>query len=412
MFLELEKVNRSYAGYASFLGSGEKSAEENKNTNVSQTAKVTGTLAGLAVLGYAGVKVFKSKPGSLKLEQEIIPSEVLQKFRNWFDEIRDIKASIWVSKSGEPSQCIANPKSEECLKMLDNLTPIEKKAFVQEYCSITGFPDLDMLSSKIDKDILSVIDKMAVQTGCKPLFVGYDINSSVGRRRALPGSDCDGLFVLYDSDFQGPMWDHILLFGDLINQRLLNISGSHYPDMLGINFIKHNISKVEDIFSKIATPDRIAEYENNLSYDGKSYVKAAQFNIDIAQNLTKDEKDAVCWAGFFVEELRSGKVILNNLSDADLNFIKNSALYKYSNMTRQEGLKSKLKPKLDNRVELSRCFMQMNDEEKFEVCRDLLKNSLGLKSESLAKDSFEKFDMGDIIEMYKKTSNFFNDQNT
>ena len=82
-------------------------------------------------------------------------------------------------------------------------------------------------------------------------------------------------------------------------------------------------------------------------------------------------------------------------------------MYKYSNLTRQEGLSGKTKPKLEKRIEFCRSFEEMNDEEKFKVCIDLLKKSFGLKTEDAANGAFEYFDMGDIIEMYKKVSSFF-----
>lgn len=407
MIVYTNKISNSYPMRIAFQNLNNKSAVDiNKdNTSVSNGVKIAGTLAGLAVLGYTGVKFFRQKPNSVNLSQDVIPQELLDKFRGWLGEIRNIKAAVWKS-DGPVSKCVENPEASACLSKLDNLTPLEKKAFVKEYCDMTGFPNLEKVSTNIDKEILNTIDKISEETGQKPLFVGYDINNSVGRHRALPGSDCDGLMIVYNTDYPGPIWDVTLKFGDTINQRMVNITGTHYPDVLGIEFLKQSISKADNIFSKIATPEKVEQYEKNLTYDGKSYVQAAQFNIDIARHLDKKDRDEVCWAGFFVEMLRAGKVLLNNISPSDIDFIKRSALYKYSNTARQEGLKNILKPKLENRTILSRRFPDISDEEKFEVCRDLLRNSLGVKSENTTEGAFEEFDMGDILEMYKKISNF------
>ncbi len=407
MIVNANKIDSSYSMRIAFQNSNNKSDVDNNkgNSSVSNGAKIAGALAGLAVLGYTGVKVFRQKPNSVNLSQDVIPQELLDKFRGWLGEIRNIKAAVWKS-DGPVSKCVENPEASACLSKLDNLTPLEKKAFVKEYCDMTGFPDLEKVSTNIDKEILNTLDKITEATGQKPLFVGYDINNSVGHRMALPGSDCDGLMIVYNTDYPGPIWPLTLDFGDIINQRMVNITGTHYPDVLGIEFLKQSISKADNIFSKIATPEKVAQYEKNLTYDGKSYVQAAQFNIDIAQHLDKNDRDAVCWAGFLAEMLRAGKVLLNNISPSDMDFIKRSALYKYSNTMRQEGLKNMLKPKLENRAVLSRRFQDMSDEEKFEVCRDLLRNSLGVKTENTADGAFEEFDMGDILEMYKKISNF------
>ena len=407
MIVNANKIDSSYSMRIAFQNSNNKSDVDNNkgNSSVSNGAKIAGALAGLAVLGYTGVKVFRQKPNSVNLSQDVIPQELLDKFRGWLGEIRNIKAAVWKS-DGPVSKCVENPEASACLSKLDNLTPLEKKAFVKEYCDMTGFPDLEKVSTNIDKEILNTLDKITEATGQKPLFVGYDINNSVGHRMALPGSDCDGLMIVYNTDYPGPIWPLTLDFGDIINQRMVNITGTHYPDVLGIEFLKQSISKADNIFSKIATPEKVAQYEKNLTYDGKSYVQAAQFNIDIAQHLDKNDRDAVCWAGFLAEMLRAGKVLLNNISPSDMDFIKRSALYKYSNTMRLEGLKNMLKPKLENRAVLSRRFQDMSDEEKFEVCRDLLRNSLGVKTGNTADGAFEEFDMGDILEMYKKISNF------
>lgn len=410
----IEKLNHTRYGQVKFTSveNNLSGSNESKDKLISQGVKITGTLAGLAVLGYAGVKAIKGKGVSSKgIIEEVIPQDLLAKFRNWLIDIKDIKAMQFVENSSGKSECVSNPEAAKCLSKLDNLTPLEKRAFVQEYCNFTGFPNLDKITDNINKEITGAVKKIETYTKMKPLFVGYERNSSVGRALAFPGSDCDGLILVFDSKEKQPLFNEMLMFGDNINQRLVNISGMHYPDVFGFDYLKQVILKVDKLFANIANDEKIAQYEKNLSYDGKSFVKAAQFNIDIAKLLDNyKDKNEVCWAGFFVENLRSGKVILNNIPKSDLDVIKNSALYKYSNMYRQEGLKdSKIKPKLESRIKLCNEFSKMNDEEKFGVCKGLLKSSLGIQDNNVVNSSFEEFDMGDIIEMYKKISSFFNE---
>lgn len=384
----------------------DKQASRNMNVSGSNAIKISGALVGLAVLGYAGVRILKGRAPDIK-PNNTIPEECLLRFRNWFDEIKFVKSHIWQkSKEGQIQECVVNPNRMECISFLDNLSPIEKRAFVQEYCNLTGFPKLESISNNIDKEILSSLNKMIADTDNRILFAGYDKNCSVGRQKAFPGGDCDGLFIVVEKPLSEKVNRAIL--GDLMNQRIINSTGEHYPEVFELDDLIKSFKLADDVFNKISNPEKIKSYTNNITYDGKSYIKAAEFNIDIAENITdKFQKDMVCQAGFFAETLRAGKLLVNNLSEEDYNFIKNSALYKYSNMTRQEGLKNKVKPKLENRMELCAKFNQMNDDEKFDVCVDLLKNSFGIKSQNTTKEAFIEFDMGDIIEMYKKVSSFF-----
>lgn len=391
---------------------------KNKPAALSQSVKLTGALAGLAILGYAGVRAFKGKglktpaiqttdikPQVIKIFQETLPEETLTRYRDWFNQIKDFPAHIW-----EGGKTVSNPQAENLLRPLSfNLPETDKKAFIQEYCKMTGFPYIDRINENMHQEILTQLDNMVQGTGNRVLFAAYDSNCSIGRGKAFPGSDCDGLFVVVENGLSEKV--NRFAFGNSINQRLLDTTGEHYPEVYPLEELLKYIDKVDEIFPNFATAEKIAEYENNILYDGKSYLKAGLFNIDLSEQLSSiEEKNMICEAGFFVEMLRGGKVLINTLPESVLKTIKKSSMYKYSNMTRQEGLRNKTKPKLENREELCRRFMEMNVDEKFEVCCDLLKNSCGIKPETGAKDAFENFDMGDILDMYRKISGFFDIQ--
>lgn len=400
MGLKIENVKqRTYT--ARELQNKEKSTPvEKKRKEISKQLLLMGTLAGLAILG-GGVLIVKNV--KIKARKRAYEDAVL-KFRNWFEEIKSLQSYIW---DGGTNKCIPNPDAAECLKKLDNLTPVEKKAFVDEYCRMTGFPDIKTVSENINNEIIGALNKISRDRKNKIVFAAYDSNCSVGRNAALPGSDCDGLFIAYEKISDAPEYSSVeVMAGDLMNQRIINSSGMHYPDALKLDDLMFWIAKVDNLFEKIATPEKIIEYKNNLQYDGKSYLKAAQFNIDLAPLLNDTEKNFVCRAGFFVENLRAGKVLVNHIPHHILTSIKGSALYIYSNMMRQEGLAGKVKPKIKNRAAFCERFSQAEDEEKFNICRNLLKHSLGLKTENYPNDPFEKFDMGDILEMYRKVSTF------
>lgn len=381
--------------------------------NLQRAAILTGSLAGLAVLGYAGVKAFRGKAPDIKTAEalpeiiyENLPPQAVIKCREWLEHIRDLPAHVW--KVDENKCCtVPSPDSKHILfEFFNRLKPEEEKAFVQEYCRMTGFPDLGRINANINKEIMTGLDNMVKDTGNRVLFAAYDSNCSVGRGLGFPGSDCDGLYVLVEKPCSERVNRFIL--GSSINQRLVETTGEHYPEVFCMEEILKLLDEVDELFPKFRTPEKIAEYKKNLLYTGDSYLHAGQFNIDLAEQIPDvQKKNAVCQAGFFVEMLRGGKILVNNLPENILRRIKDSAMYKYSNMTRQEGQRGKMKPKLENRPELCRKFYNMSDKEKFEVCRDMLEHSCGLKSKTAAKDAYESFDMGDIMDMYKKITSFF-----
>ena len=374
--------------------------QQNKNETQQKLIKagsyiaLAGSLAGLAVWGYSSIKKFN------KNYRQPIPEEILTKCRNWLQESAKIKSHIW-EDAQDSRTCILNPKSEKYIEKLKKLSPLEKRAFVKEYCEMTGFPDLEAVSKKIENEILTNFEKGCELEDSKPLFVGYDINNSIGRRKALPGSDCDGLICITEDSKHNPS----LYLAHTVNQRIINMSGMHYPESLSLPFLKYCISTAEELSAQIASPDKIAQYEKNLSYDGKSWIKAAQFNIDLASKTREYwEKQYVFRACLFVEKLRAGKILLNNLPEDFIKYVKNTAIYKYSNIARQEALQKTLKPKIANRDEFCRRFNEMKLNEKFEICRELFEISLGKNSTSRTKEIFEPFDFGDMLEMYDKIS--------
>lgn len=371
------------------------SSQKNSHT----TAKLMASLVCLGVLGYAGSRILRRQNFCFAL-----PVAETASFKNLFEQIKCLPSEIWINVNGK-GHCVKNPQTVQILKKLENLPLKERGDFVKEYCEFTGFPNLEKIAENIDNEILKNISIMSHNGNNKALFAGYNSNSSIGRKMALPGSDCDGLFIVVEKHLSEKVNKGIL--GESINQRLVLTTGTHYPEVFSIDDIIAAIQKSEVAFRKIVNEEKIKLYESNILYKGNDHIKAAAFNIDIASQIENiHDKDMICEAAFFVELLRSGKVLLNNIDNRTLDFIRNSALYKYSNLFRQEGLKGQLKPKLINRQKLCNDFYNKSDEEKFEICRDLLASSFGEKSVKNAS-GFEDFDMGNIIEMYQKISSFF-----
>ncbi len=301
---------------------------------------------------------------------------------------------------------IKNPQVWACIERVKGLPEHLKKVFVKEYCAMTGFPDMAKITENIDKAIVDAVNNLSESRGVKPLFVAYDSNNSVARNRAIPGGDCDSLLYVidkYDSNFEV----NRASIGNNMNQRLLETTGSAFPELFPLENLIQAIREADEIFQKNGLFFKIPLYRDNLLYSGESFVKAGEFNIDIAKYAKdKEQRNRLCQASMFAEKLRAGKVLVNNLDKDILDRIKNSAMYKYGNVMRQEGLKHKLKDKLSNRIDLCQEFIKADDDKKFEICVGLIERSFGVEN-PLIKKSDRQHNMGDIISFYKKISTYF-----
>ena len=106
------------------------------SANLQRAAILTGSLAGLAVLGYAGVKAFRGKAPDIKTAEalpeiiyENLPPQAVIKCREWLEHIRDLPAHVW--KVDENKCCtVPNPDSKRILfEFFNRLKPEEEKAF-------------------------------------------------------------------------------------------------------------------------------------------------------------------------------------------------------------------------------------------------------------------------------------------
>ncbi len=319
-----------------------------------------------------------------------------QSAKSYLDSLKYIPTEIWVA-----DKRIKNPEIVGKSKAMEGFSQSEKNNFVKEYGKMTGFPNLKEVTNKIDNEILKSVKELGREENMKPLLVAYDSNCSVAREKALPGSDCDGLIVITDTPESEKMNRAVL--GMKMNQRVVDTTGKHFPEMFTIEQMVSAIEKAEEAYKENNLDKNKEKYQKNISYDGASFIKAGRFNIDIA-NCIEDtyERDMICHAALFVENLRAGKVLLNDIDEKTLDYIKGTSFYKYSNITRQEGLSKKIKPKLENRVMFVEKFSKMNDEEKFQACKKLMNASIGNEDKIGTEGCFENFNMGDILEMYGK----------
>ena len=354
----------------------------------------------LRPINFQGKNVIQKLPLTIPALSSIALINNNNNFKEYFAKTGHIPTYIWID--GKPTH---NPELDIYIEKIDNLTSKEKKQFVKAFCEETGFPNLDDVQKKMDNEIKRAIEVCFKDSDAKPLFAGYSSVCSVGRAVALPGSDCDGLFIVSNKSYgkNVPVRSDI---GNEINQRILDTQGTHYPELFAIDELMPYVQMADEIFEEIKTTEKIESYKQNLMRSNQDFIKAGEFNLDIASKINNNQdKNMMYLTAMFVELIRSGHVLINNLDEDLLKKIKKSALYKYSNIVRQEGFKDNIKPKWANRVKMTSEFNSKSDEEKFEICRGILKASMGIHEQN-PSNMYADFDMGNISELNSKLTSW------
>lgn len=284
------------------------------------------------------------------------------------------------------------------LSFLDNLSNSEKKAFINYYSHITGFPNLKETSERIENEFVNSINKISLafnDNDYKCIAAGYDDTCSVGKRMAFPGSDLDKAFILlkgsgniyYDqkivNNFSRALWENT-------DQRILSYNHDvSFPTIYTIAQVKHFINSINNKTSDIYFPqnhllDLIENEYINLD-------KAAEYNITIAQsfdepkldsNLLDINKETVKNFAFFIEPLRDGKILITTPEFKDVKkYLSKFDFYNYSNTTQIKAMKNAIntgkeqKTKILKRKALSENFKNWDTNKQFEFIKTLIKYS-------------------------------------
>ncbi len=307
----------------------------------------------------------------------------------------------------------ANSEAIERLKELDDLSLVEKKNFVQVFCEETGFPDLDKVRANAEKEIQTQIHQLARKNDFDVKFIAYDQNCSLGRGVALPGSDCDALFMIIDEKGNKPSWFSGAMrwqFKDDVNQRILSTPAGGLPEVLSTEYIEQGLELSNKAFKKAKFTSRdMKRFELNLNDSSNNFVRSAEFNIRLAEHIPNNDeiRTQAYKTAMLVELLRDGVIIENDFSAEFLDKIKQSPLYKYSNLMKQQGLGHTAKEKYIQREKMAHNFKNMNVSEQFSIVRDMIHASFQLKDIQnpqyfLNSDLNGGNIMGNILEMYDK----------
>jgi len=296
-----------------------------------------------------------------------------------------------------------NKIRERNLTFLDRITDTkEKEKFIDYYKELTGFPNLKKVSENI-KDTF----KSAVKSGERAIegnnyhvcISGYDGICSVGRNKALPGSDLDKAYVILDgksylySDeeivdkFKEKLWFDT-------DQRILsyNHDEAAFPQV----YTKRQIEALTDAIEK----KDIEQRSNFLWFEFKSpaserqleilsqgiymedYIKANPYFIEYCRkfpkrgndrlDITYPSRENIKNVGFVIETLREGES-LYGYERPNLD----GMTYQAANLSQLAALKKRgdRKPKRLERESLERNFPKWDIDKQFRFIQTMIKSA-------------------------------------
>lgn len=277
---------------------------------------------------------------------------------------------------------------ENNLAFLDRVTsPSEQKKFIEHYKWLTGFPCLELVSEKIKKQFVDAVKKASQELYYSKYNVeqaGYDGVCSVGRKKALPGSDLDKAYVIirgtgdsYDdiecvNQFKGRIWNNT-------DQRILsyNHDEAAFPQVYTLAQLKKLVNAAEE---KAQGQNRYNSPRLSNIYD-KDYVRANQFYIKICNefpNFSYDgiNKESIKNIGFVLEAMREG-VTFGDFGKIYDSSITDSLVYKFVNLSQLKALKqhNDRKPKRLARESLRYGFANWSIDKQFRFVKTLIKSA-------------------------------------
>ena len=90
----------------------------------------------------------------------------------------------------------------ENYSFLDKLvSSVDKNDFITAFCNFTGFPNLKLISEKMNKEFENTLKYINTKSNgyYKVIDYGYDPTCSLGQKKAFPGSDLDKGYVILEN---------------------------------------------------------------------------------------------------------------------------------------------------------------------------------------------------------------------
>lgn len=311
------------------------------------------------------------------------------------------------------------------LSFLDRVTNTEeKRRFIDYFKDLTGFPNLYDVSEKIKTEFVSAVGKSSEKLNSDNytnrfdvLQAGYDGICSVGRHKALPGSDLDKAYVIirgsgYDdvdtelvNKFKGELWFNT-------DQRILsyNHDDAAFPQVYTITQLKKLLKAADEktesmglirryrplsdiIWGSSLCPEykekKTAKYNELKSLTEsyhEDYVEGSRFFIELCRQFPRGEagvldvnqptRENIKNIGFVLEALREG-IYFTNFSKLDYTDLYKSTTYNLTNMSQLKALKNRndVKPKRVARENLKNDFNSWGIDKQFRFVKTLIEAS-------------------------------------
>ncbi len=274
---------------------------------------------------------------------------------------------------------------------LEQLTPEMKKGFVEHFEQVTGFPNLNAVSERIENEFVTRVYQAAerVAGGVKIIAAGYDPTCSVGLRRAFPGSGLNKSFVvlrnassLSDTEvvnhFKGNFWFNT-------DQRILSLNkADNFPEVYTMDQVHHCLDIMDERANKLWFADGVKTYMKDMLEYETDPLRGGYFNINLTRVLPGNgvTKEFAKNFAYFIESVRDGKNLINNKNYYNTLYyaIRLSEFGQYTNVSRMNAHNKlissgaePIKAKLQLREALVKEYPQMSPDEKFELVKDIIK---------------------------------------
>lgn len=288
------------------------------------------------------------------------------------------------------------------LSFLDNISDFYKEIFIKHFNNVTGFPDLKKVSENIENEFIRSVEYTSRKLFHKEFDViamGYDATCSVGKRKALPGSDLDKAFIIirgsdnmfvsdeteakYVDKFKETLWN-------ITDQRILSYNhDTSFPNIYTLQQIKKMMHAIEKKTNLLNVNYNKMKY--NVENEYINLLKAAEFNIELSELLparryeslpAEINKETVKNFAYFLEAMRDGLVLKNSKEFKELiKDISCTSFYKYSNVAQMKAMKNAVnsgreqKTKIILRKNLEQDFNNWSLEKQYRFVKTLIKYS-------------------------------------
>ena len=308
----------------------------------------------------------------------------------------------------------------ENYSFLDKLvSSVDKNDFITVFCNFTGFPNLKLISEKMNKEFEKTLKYIDTRSNgyYKVIDYGYDPTCSLGQKKAFPGSDLDKGYVILENKgfssetvnyFKGFLWD-------CLDQRLVSLNHPDtFPEVYTENQIEEELNSLNSYAKKVLSQPSVRPYgaafgavlgdillgplgvpigmallgyKNHTDYPkpeeyGETNPEiAAKFNIEVAKILPSFKKEPAKNFAFFVEIVKANyRRNPYGKNQNIFNKIFSSDFAKYSNVTQVDAWQKKInngymKTKLRNRMQLEKDFYKMTINDKYDLIKDVIKSS-------------------------------------